>query len=239
MTNAPTTASPEPRARVAAVDTTAIDLGARGPLLFLLGSGIVWLVISGVLALITSIQLHSPQFLSQHSWLTYGRAEAMRESAFIYGWAGNAGVAIALWVLGRLGGNPLRAINWVLAGALFWNLGLTAGLIGIATGDLTSFSLFQLPRYVQPLMVVAYAAMAIPGVLAWIGRRTEGMFAAQWYLVAALFLFPWLSSIAQLVLLWSPLRGADPMRQDERCACSRRSRTAASTSSAHSSHPGP
>jgi cytochrome c oxidase cbb3-type subunit 1 len=207
MTKATTTANPEPTARAAAADVTAIDAAARGPLLLLLGSGLVWLVISGVLALITSIQLHSPHFLSQHAFLTYGRAEAMRETAFVYGWAANAGLAIALWVLGRLGGNPLRAINWVFTGALFWNVGLTAGLVGIAVGDMTSFSLFQLPAYVQPLMLVAYGAIAVSGILAWMGRRTEGTFAAQWYAVAALFLFPWVSSLAQLVLLWSPVRG--------------------------------
>jgi cytochrome c oxidase cbb3-type subunit 1 len=167
----------------------------------------VWLVVSGVLALITSIQLHSPHFLAQYSFLTYGRAEAMRETAFVYGWATNAGLAIALWILGRLGGTPLRALNWAFAGATFWNLGVLAGLIGIAVGDLTSFSLFQLPRYVQPLLVVAYGAIAISGILAWMGRRTDGTFAAQWYAVAALFLFPWLSSIAQYVLLWAPSRG--------------------------------
>jgi cytochrome c oxidase cbb3-type subunit 1 len=56
-------------------------------------------------------------------------------------------------------------------------------------------------------MLVAYGAIAVSGILAWMGRRNEGTFAAQWYAVAALFLFPWLSSLAQLVLLWTPVRG--------------------------------
>jgi hypothetical protein len=45
-------------------EVSAIDVQARVPLLLLLGSGIVWLVVSGILAVITSIQLHSPQFLT-------------------------------------------------------------------------------------------------------------------------------------------------------------------------------
>lgn len=199
MTNAPTNA--------ASAEVTAIDTQARGPLLLLLGSGLVWLVASGVLALITSIQLHAPAFLADCSLLTHGRAQALRETAFIYGWAANVGLGIALWVLGRLGGYPLRALNWTVVGTIFWNLGVTAGLVGIATGDMTSFALLQLPRYVQPLLVVAYAAVAMAGVLAWSGRRNGGMFAAQWYAVAALFLFPWLLIAAQAVLLWMPVRG--------------------------------
>jgi cytochrome c oxidase cbb3-type subunit 1 len=207
MTYAPTNAQTEPLARATSADVTPIDTAARGPLLLLLGSSIVWLVVASALGLITAIQLHSPQFLANCSWLTFGRTDAMRESVFIYGWAANAGLAIALWILGRLGGNLLRAGNWIFFGAVFWNVALTAGVIGIAVGDQTSFSLFQLPRYVQPMLVFSYASIAIAGVLAWMDRRTEMTFAAQWYAAAALFLFPWLSSAAQLTLLWSPMRG--------------------------------
>jgi cytochrome c oxidase cbb3-type subunit I len=199
MINAPTNAG--------SAEVTPIDTQARGPLLLLIGSGVVWLVVSGILALITSLQLHSPHFLADCSWLTYGRAQALRETAFVYGWAANAGLAVALWVLGRVGGYPLRGLNWAVVGTLFWNLGVTAGLVGIAVGDMTSFSLLQLPRYVQPLLVFAYASIAMSGVLAWSGRKTDGMFASHWYAVAALFLFPWMLCAAQAVLLWWPVRG--------------------------------
>lgn len=199
MINAPTNA--------VSAEVTHIDTTARGPLLLLVGSGLVWLVVSGLFALIASIQLHTPHFFADCSWLTHGRTQALRETSFIYGWAANAGLAIALWVLGRLGGNALRAANWTIVGTLFWNLGVAIGLVGIAIGDMTSFPLLQLPRYVQPLMLFAYAAIAISGVLAWGGRRTDGTFASQWYAVAALFVFPWLFSAAQVVLLWNPVRG--------------------------------
>ncbi len=191
----------------ASAEVTATDTTARGPLLFLIGSGVVWLVVSGIFALIASIQLHTPQFLADCSWLTHGRTQALRETAFVYGWAANAGIAVALWVLARLGGEPLRGMNWLFFGGSFWNLGVTVGLIGIAVGDMTSFSLLQLPRYVQPLMLFAYATMAVPGVLAWAGRRNDRLFAAQWYALAALFLFPWLLTAAHAMLIVAPVRG--------------------------------
>src|SRR5688572_5241570 len=110
MINAPTNASPEPVTRAGTAEVTAIDSQGRWPLLLLLGSGLVWLLISGVFAVIGSIQLHSPAFLADCPWLTFGRTQAMRETAFVYGWAANAGLAVALWVLGRLGGHPLRGL---------------------------------------------------------------------------------------------------------------------------------
>ena len=200
MTNAPTHA--------ASAEVTAIDSQARGPLLLLLGSGLVWLVISGILALITSIQLHSPGFFADCSWLTFGRASALRETAFIYSWCANAGLGVALWILGRLSGSSLRGLNWTVVGTLFWNIGISLGLVGIATGDMTSLSLLQLPRYIQPLLAFAFATMSISGVLAWSGRRTDGAYASHWYAVAALFIFPWLFVAGQAVILWLPMRGA-------------------------------
>ena len=189
-------------------EVSAVDRHARQPVLLLAGAGLVWLVASGALALIASIQTHSPSFLTDCAWFTHGRVQAMRESAFVYGWAANAGLATLLWILGRLGGSALRGAGWTVVGTIFWNLGLLVGLGGIAAGHMTSFALLQLPRYVQPLMLAAYAAIAITGVLAWSGRRTDATFASHWYAVAALFLFPWFTGAAQAALLWEPLRGS-------------------------------
>jgi cytochrome c oxidase cbb3-type subunit 1 len=102
----------------------------------------------------------------------------------------------------------MRSMNWTVVGTLFWNVAVTLGLIGMATGDGTSIPFLHLPRAVLPLMLVAYGAIALPGVLAWTGRRQQTTFAAQWYALGALFLFPWLFSAAQIMLLWAtPLRG--------------------------------
>ena len=88
--------------------------------------GLGWLVISGIFALIGSIQLHTPGFMAVCPVFTYGSTVAIAETAFVYGWLANAGLALALWVLGRLSGEPLRAQNWALGGAIFWNLGVLA-----------------------------------------------------------------------------------------------------------------
>jgi cytochrome c oxidase cbb3-type subunit 1 len=199
MTNTPTNA--------AQPEVSDIDTSARCPLLILIGSAMVWLVAGGVLALIASIQLHTPGFLAHCPFLTYGRMEAAQETAFLYGWAINAGLAVSLWLLARLGGMPLRAAGLASVGAIFWNLALTLGLVGILAGDLTGFSFFQLPAYVQPIMFVAYAAVAVAGVLAWTGRRNAFTFATQWYAVAPLFVFPWVFSVAQVTLLFAPVHG--------------------------------
>jgi cytochrome c oxidase cbb3-type subunit 1 len=188
-------------------EVTPTDSSSRWPLLLLLFSGLLWLVASGALGLIASIQLHSPGFLADCPILTYGRTSALAETAFVYGWLANAGLALALWVLGRLAGEPLRAQNWALGGAFFWNLGVTGALVGVATGDATGFALLGLPGYVQLILFFSYSAIAVSGLLAWSGRLREVSYASHWYAAAALFLFPWILSIAHVMLFSAPARG--------------------------------
>jgi cytochrome c oxidase cbb3-type subunit I len=188
-------------------ERTAIDGASRWPLLLMIVSALVWLVIAGALALLASIQLHSPGFLADCPFLTYGRTTGLAETAFVYGWLANGGLALALWMLGRLAGEPLRAQNWAHAGAVFWNLSVTGALIGVAVGDATGFALLGLPRYVHLAMLFSYGSIAISGLLAWSGRLRRVSFASHWYAAAALFLFPWMLSTVHVMLFAAPVRG--------------------------------
>ncbi len=186
---------------------TPSDSSSRYPLMALLFAGALWLVASGILAVVASIQLHEPQFLSGCALLTYGRMTSLSETAFVYGWLANAGLGLALWVLGRLAGEPLRGQSWALWGTLFWNLGVAGALVGVATGDATGFELLGLPKYVQLILLFSYASIAVPGILAWSGRLRRISYASQWYGAAALFVFPWVLSIAHVMLFSVPVRG--------------------------------
>lgn len=188
-------------------EVSNIDVLARKPLSFVIGLSLLWLVASGLLSLLNLLQLHSPQFLADCSFFTFGRLQALAQTALVYGWTVNAGIAVVLWLLARLGGAPLRGGNYLVVGAVFWNIGVIAGCVGIGLGDMSSFAFLQLPRYVLPLMFFSFAAMAAPGVLAWTGRRKRATFASQWYGVAALFLLPWILSVAMLMLFNHPMRG--------------------------------
>jgi cytochrome c oxidase cbb3-type subunit 1 len=57
------------------------------------------------------------------------------------------------------------------------------------------------------MMLFSYGAIAVSGLLAWSGRLRQVSFAAHWYAAAALFLFPWIFSIAHVMLFAVPVRG--------------------------------
>src|SRR5260370_34788086 len=84
------------------VPVAEIDASLRWPVLLLFVSAVLWLVFGTVLALIASIKLHGPGFLNGSAWLAYGRINPAGMNALLYGFASQAGLGVALWLLGRL-----------------------------------------------------------------------------------------------------------------------------------------
>ena len=188
-------------------ETAAIDASARTPVLVLLGSSVLWLLIASVLGIISTWKLHTPSFLADCSWLTYGRIQPAQTNAFLYGWGVNVSLAITLWMMARLSRGLVRGGTRLLFAAIFWNLGVTLGLLGILGGDSTSLRWLEMPRYATPLLFFAYAFIAAWAIQTFRSGRSETIYVSQWYLFAALFWFPWFYSVAQVMLIFAPVRG--------------------------------
>jgi cytochrome c oxidase cbb3-type subunit I len=184
-----------------------IDSSCRVPLLLLFLSAAVWLVISSTFALITSIKFHSPNFLADFPWLTYGRVHPVCLNAALYGFCLQAGLGVALWLLARLGRTTLAQRWLVTLGALVWNLGVTLGILGILAGNSAGFENLEMPLHAALLVFLGYALIAISGVLTFHQRREREVFVSQWFLLTALFWFAWIYSTANLLLLAFPVRG--------------------------------
>ncbi len=184
-----------------------IDASAKWPVLIFFGSALLWLMLGGALQLIAAIQLHTPAFLGQYPWFTYGRVAPAAQNALVYGWGMNAAFAFGLWLMARLSATTLRHGGWLFIAAKFWNLGVTLGVLGILGGYSTSFELLEMPRFVTLILLAAYALIGAWSVTTFSIRNTENVFASQWYLFGAAFWFPWLYAIAQVMLFKAPVRG--------------------------------
>ena len=89
-----------------------------------------WLIVSSLLGLIASIKFHSPTFLADCSWMTYGRVHPAATNALLYGFAVQSGLAVLLWVFARQGGTPLIHPFLIGGAAKIWNLGVLLGIAG-------------------------------------------------------------------------------------------------------------
>ncbi len=186
--------------------TARIDASCRVLLLPILAA-LVWVLLSSLLALLTSVKLHSPTLLANCSWLTYGHTRPAANDAFVYGFASQAGLAIALWMLCRLGRTTLVGVGPIAIASLFWNLGVAVGLIGIFTGHTTGFDWLEFPTAGSGILIASYAVLGICALLTFKARRNAELYPSQWYILAALFWFPWLYTTARMLLVWFPVRG--------------------------------
>jgi len=184
-----------------------IDASARWPVLVFLASGLFWLIAGGAMQLAANIQLHTPSFLAGCAWFTHGRLAPAAQNALVYGWGFNAAFAFGLWLMARLSATTLRHGGWLFVAAKFWNVGVALGLGGILAGYSTSFELLEMPRYVSFLLLAAYALIGVWAVTTFSIRNTENIYASQWYLFGAAFWFPWIYSVAQVMLFQAPVRG--------------------------------
>lgn len=184
-----------------------IDASCRVPVLFFVVSGLLWLLAGTALALIASIKLHSPGFLASWEFLTFGRVRPAHLNTVIYGFASQTGIAVTLWLMCRLCRVPFAAPGLATLAAVFWNIGLTVGVVGILVGDSTSIEWLEMPRYATPILFVSYALVAVWAIITFRLRQERQLYVSQWYLLAALLWFPWLYATAQIMLLVDPVRG--------------------------------
>ena len=184
-----------------------IDASLRLPLLALFGGAAFWLVVSSVLAMIASIKFHAPDFLAACPWLTYGRVQPAADDALLYGFCIPAGLGVALWLLAQLGQTPLRGAIVPVVAAKLWHLGVLVGLAGILSGNSTGFAWLEFPRAGSVILFFAYLLLALWAMMNFAARRERALFPSHWFLVAALFWFPWIYSTANLFLVAWPARG--------------------------------
>jgi cytochrome c oxidase cbb3-type subunit I len=187
--------------------TNQIDASLRMPLLLLFGDAAIWLVVSSLLALAASLNFHMPDMFGDCPWMTYGRLQPAADDALLYGFCIPAGLGVALWIFARLGRTPLRGAMVPVVAAHLWNLGVLVGLIGIFVGDSTGFAWLEFPRGGSAILFFAYLLLGLWAMMNFSGRREGASFPSHWFLVAALFLFPWIYSTANILIVGWPVRG--------------------------------
>jgi cytochrome c oxidase cbb3-type subunit 1 len=183
------------------------EASCRLPVLFLFGSGILWLFVGSLMGLIASLKFHAPGLLADNAFFTYGRVQAAQTSSLLYGFGVQAALGVSLWLLCRLGRAPLAEPRVAALAAVFWNFGVALGVLGILGGDSSGFESFEMPHYAAPILFFAYLIIGLCAIVTFHNRRERQLYPSQWFILAALFWFAWIYSTASMLLLFTPVRG--------------------------------
>jgi cytochrome c oxidase cbb3-type subunit 1 len=183
------------------ISAAEIDASCRLPIFTMLVSAAVWLVLASVFGLIASLKFHSPNFLAGCPAFTYGRVHAVATNALLYGFGVQAGLSVALWIIAQLG-QTRAAQPWLIAlGGKLWNFGLLIGVLGILGGDSTGFEYLEIPRYGVVFLFLGYLLIAYFTLVTLHNRKERALGPSQWFLLAALFWFPWIYFTANYMLI--------------------------------------
>lgn len=191
----------------AAAERAAIDASCRGPVLFFAATALFWLLVGSALAIIASTKLHSPYFLTGIPELSFGRVRMAHLQAVALGWLTLVSIAASLWQMCRLSRTELVYPKILYAAGISWNIGVALAVLGILFGDAQSVEWLDAPLYVAPFFVLGIGIVAAWVVATFRRRREPHVYVTQWYIFAGVFWFPWLYTVAVMMIFWFPATG--------------------------------
>lgn len=187
---------------------SAIEDSLRWPLLHGIVASALWLFVGSLLALVASLQVHSPGLFADGSVLTHGKTKAAAWNIVLYGFALQMAITVSLYLICRLSQKGMRHAFTVFVGSKLWNLGVLLGVIGIFSGDATGHEFFGMPVYATGVLFLGFAVMAIKGLMTLHCRANREMYISQVHLGAGAIWFLWAISTAIVVLQLRPTVGA-------------------------------
>jgi cytochrome c oxidase cbb3-type subunit 1 len=178
----------------------AIDASTRLPVVVFMVSGVAWLLAGSLLAFLASFKMHSPWFLTDQAWLTFGRVRPAHLNTMIYGWASMTGIGVALWLQARLSRALLTLQKSLIGVAVVWNAAVLAGTIAILAGGSTSVEWLEFPTWVAAILSALFVVVFAANISLFVRRKVEHVYVSQWYLFGAVFWFPFLYIAANILI---------------------------------------
>ena len=178
-----------------------------GPVLAFFSSSVVWLLAGSVSGLLASLKMHHPWMLADTQWLTFGRIRPVHLNLVAYGWAAHGGgwhddvadvppVAHPL-ALSRAAGDLLPGMERRRRG----------GSLELLFGHSNGIEWLEFPTYAALIIFVAFGLNVVWTAITFGARKEPHVYVSQWYILGAIFWFPWLYATTNILLMATPTNG--------------------------------
>jgi cbb3-type cytochrome c oxidase subunit I len=165
-----------------------------------------WFAAATSLGMIGAGYLIAPDFLANIEYIHFGRVRPMHINAVLFGFVTPGLLAVAFYYFPRLLRTELFSHKLGVFNAIFWNITVAAGMIGISTGHTQGREYAELPWPVDIMVVISFS-LVVFNVLMTIRKRKERiLYVSIWYTTAAVVL----TSITYCLgnVIWKPDTGA-------------------------------
>jgi len=142
----------------------------------------------------------SPGVWDNCSWMATGKVDIAHINILIYGWGVQAALGAIVWLMARLTRRECTQPGIILAAGHVWNLGVALGVLGIFMGYGTGVAWLEFPTFAWPVLVLAFGLSTVWSVIQFRVREKGHVYISQWYLLGAVFWFPWVYVIANVFI---------------------------------------
>jgi len=166
----------------------------------------LWFAAATSLGMIAAGYVIAPDFMANIEYIHFGRARPMHVNAVLFGFVTPGLLAAAFYYFPKLLRTQLYSHKLGVFSAIFWNITVAAGVIGIATGHTQAREYAELAWPVDIMVVISFA-MVVINLLMTIRQRQESiLFVSIWYTTAAVVL----TSVTYCLgnVIWKPDTGA-------------------------------
>jgi cbb3-type cytochrome c oxidase subunit I len=166
----------------------------------------LWFAAATSFGMIGAGYLIAPDFLANIEYVHFGRVRPMHINAVLFGFVTPGLLAVAFYYFPRLLRTELFSHKLGVFSAIFWNITVAAGMIGIATGHTQGREYAELPWPVDIMVVISFS-LVVFNILMTIRHREERiLYVSIWYTTAAIVL----TSITYCLgnVIWKPDTGA-------------------------------
>ena len=166
----------------------------------------LWFAFATTFGMIAAGYLIAPDFLANVEYIHFGRVRPMHVNAVLFGFVTPGLVAVAFYFLPRLLKTRIDSERLGIFSALFWNLTVAAGMVGVSLGYSQGREYAELPWIVDIMVVISFG-LVIANFLLTIRERTEPiLYVSIWYAAAAVVLTAATYCLGNVI--WDPATGA-------------------------------
>ena len=165
-----------------------------------------WFAAATSLGMIGAGYLIAPDFLANIEYVHFGRVRPMHINAVLFGFVTPGLLAAAFYYIPRLLRTELFSHKLGVFSAIFWNITVASGLVGISLGYTQGREYAELPWPVDIMVVISFS-LVVFNILMTVRQREERiLYVSIWYTTAAVIL----TSITYCLgnVIWKPDTGA-------------------------------
>jgi len=166
----------------------------------------VWFAIATTFGVLGAGYLIAPDFLANIEYIHFGRIRPMHVNAVLFGFVTPGLLAVAFYYIPRLLRTNLYSQKLGVVSAVFWNLTVFAGMIGIAAGHTQGRENAQLPWSVDIMVVISFLLVGTNLLMTIRNRKETILYVSVWYAMSAVILTALTYCLGNVI--WKPDTGA-------------------------------